>query len=216
MNDHPHFRAPVLTRGPAAAAARTAVLLLHGRALPAEGMLDWFDAAFPVAAAEDQVLRIAPEADGRTWYPLSFLAPLADNEPHLSAALRRLAALVDGLREQGLGSERLLIAGFSQGAALASEFVARHPARYRGVAILTGGVIGPPGTAFAYPGSLAGTPVALGANDPDPFVPYERVALTADLLRALGAQVTLERYPRRPHEILPEHTTLVRRLLHPD
>lgn len=65
----------------------------------------------------------------------------------------------------------------------------------------TGGLIGPPGTRFNYPGGLAGTPAYLGAGDPDPHVPWERVQESASVLSALGAHVTLQRYPGMAHTI---------------
>ena len=54
----------------------------------------------------------------------------------------RMAAGVDGTPDP--------LGGFSQGACLALEFVAAHPARYGGVAGLSGGLIGPPGTDVAH------------------------------------------------------------------
>ena len=95
----------------------------------------------------------------------------------------------------------MILAGFSQGACLTVEFVARHPRRYGAVAGLTGGLIGPPGTLAGFQGSLEGTPVFLGSGDPDPHVPWLRVEETAAVLKKLGAEVELERYPGRAHTI---------------
>jgi phospholipase/carboxylesterase len=96
----------------------------------------------------------------------------------------------------------VIVAGFSQGACLATEFVTRNPTRYGGLIGFTGGVIGPPGTRFNYSGDLAGTPAFLGAGDPDPHVPWDRVEESASVLRGLGAEVTLRRYPGAPHTIV--------------
>jgi len=109
----------------------------------------------------------------------------------------------------GVPFERQVIAGFSQGACLASESVARHPRPYGGVAALTGGLIGPPGTPREYPGRLDGVPVYLGAGDPDPHVPWERVEESAAVLERMGARVTMERFPGLPHSI---HPRMVERL----
>ena len=62
---------------------------------------------------------VLPAAAGNTWYPQRFTAPLAENEPWLTYALEALDAHVDG--------DSALI-GFSQGACLVLEYVARHPA----------------------------------------------------------------------------------------
>jgi predicted esterase len=95
----------------------------------------------------------------------------------------------------------MAVVGFSQGACLATEFVARNATRYGGLVAFTGGLIGPPGTKFAYSGELSGTPCFLGAGDRDPHVPWKRVEESASVLAALGAAVTLRCYPGLPHTI---------------
>ncbi len=106
-----------------------------------------------------------------------------------------------------------MIAGFSQGACLASEFVARNAENYGGLIAFTGSLIGPPGTDFHYTGSLSGTTAFLGAGDPDAHVPWQRVRESADVLSALGADVLLRRYPGMPHTISRQELEEARRLL---
>lgn len=106
-----------------------------------------------------------------------------------------------------------MLVGFSQGACLASHHAATHPRRYAGIGAMTGGLIGPPGTRFEFSGSLAGTPVFLGASDPDSHVPWSRIEETAQAMESLGATVRVERYPATPHTILREHLRGVRDLL---
>ena len=153
------------------------------------------------------------QAAGHSWYPLSFLAPLEANQPFLDSALRRLETLVADLLARGVPSERIALLGFSQGACLSAEFAARHPRRYGAIMALTGGLIGPPGTAQDYPGSLAGTPAFLGGGDPDPHVPFERVQETAAVLTRMGAAVELRRYPGMPHTVNEEELEACRSLL---
>ena len=105
------------------------------------------------------------------------------------------------MAEAGIPRNKLALVGFSQGACLATEFVARNAVRFGALIAFTGGLIGPPGTSFNYPGDLAGTPCFLGAGDPDPHVPWERVNKSASVLSALGGDVTLRRYPGLPHTI---------------
>jgi predicted esterase len=140
------------------------------------------------------VAYLAPAARDNTWYPQSFLAPIAENEPYLSSALGVVDALV-----RGFDAERLVLGGFSQGACLAAEYALRHPRRYGGLLLYTGGAIGPPGTIWPPRGSFAGTPAYLGTSDPDAWVPVERVRETVDLLRAQDAEVTLEVFPGMDH-----------------
>ena len=81
------------------------------------------------------------------------------NQPGIDSGLGVIAGLLQTLTEAGIPAEKTILLGFSQGACLSLEFVARHPARYGGVAGLSGGLIGPPGTTWEQPGSLDGTPV---------------------------------------------------------
>jgi predicted esterase len=192
----PHANQPILRAGPEPERADAVILFLHGRGGSAEDILS----LYPELQAE-RCAAIAPQAAGHTWYPQSFLAPLPANQPYLDSALVLIESLVTDLIARGIGSERIVLLGFSQGACLSTEFVARHPRHYGAVLALTGGLIGPPGTPRHYRGSLAGTSVFLGSGDPDPHVPFERVRETKEVLSAMGASVELRRYPGMPHTI---------------
>jgi predicted esterase len=153
---------------------------------------------------------LAPQAADNTWYPLSFLAPLERNEPHLSAGLETLAALMEDLEGAGIPAERTILLGFSQGACLVLEFAARHAQRYAGVVGLSGGLIGPDGTPRDYGGSLAETPVFLGCSDIDPHIPRERVIESGRILERLGGKVTVRLYPDMGHTVNQEELDHVR------
>jgi predicted esterase len=187
---------------------KAAIVLLHGRGASAEDILGLREEfGFP------GVEYLAPQAAGHAWYPYSFLAPIERNEPWLTESLAQVGETVEGAVRRGIAREKIVIAGFSQGACLASEFVARNAARYGGLVAFTGGLIGPPGTDFRYPGSLAGTPVFLGSGDPDPHVPWQRVAESAKVLADLGADVELKRYPGMPHTIAREEIDAAKLLI---
>jgi len=207
-SDHPHQDQPVLEAGPAPADAQAAMILLHGRGASARGML---------ALAEELdvpgVAYRAPQAARRSWYPQSFMAPISENEPDLSAALRRIDDLIGQLCESSLTEEHVFLLGFSQGACLATEYAARHPQRYGGIVGLSGGLIGPEDTTFDYDGTLDGTPVFLGCSDQDPYIPLERVEETAEVLRQLGAKVTKRIYEGMGHTTNEDELNHVRTLL---
>ncbi len=192
----PHENQPILAAGRPLAEARAVLIFVHGRGATAESILSLADYLPHPAMAY-----LAPQAAGNTWYPYSFLAPMEQNEPYLSSALARLGALLAEVERAGISPERVVLAGFSQGACLASEFVARHAQRYGGLMAFSGGLIGPPGTPREYPGTLDGTPVFLGCSDVDPHIPLARVNETADVLARLGAVVDKRIYPRLGHTI---------------
>jgi phospholipase/carboxylesterase len=208
MTNDRHAGGAVLQAGVPLDKAHLAVVLLHGRGGSAEDILD-LGSAFDLP----KVAYLAPQAAGHTWYPLSFLAPREANEPYLSSALAKVESVIESLRQAGFGYERIVVAGFSQGACLATEFVASHPARFGGLIAFTGGLIGPPGSLQTPAGELAGTPALLCSGDPDPHVPWARVEESAVILDAMGAKVTTKRYAGRPHTITQEELELARNLL---
>ena len=87
------------------------------------------------------------------------------------------------------------------------------PSRYGGVAGLSGGLIGPPGTTRDYAGSLAGTPVFLGCSDVDFHIPLERVQETTRVLTALGAKVDERIYPGMGHTVNEDEIAAVGKML---
>lgn len=186
------------------------IILVHGRTL---------DAAYMSALADrlalDNVRYIFPQADANTWYPKGFLAPLAENEPNLSAALAHYDSIVTGLLNQGLPPDRLVIGGFSQGACLTAEYLARHPRRYRAAILWTGGLIGPPGTAWPLAPEIAGMPVYLTTSRTDPFVPAQRVEETNAWLSASGARPSTTIFAEREHLVSNEEIIAARGLIAP-
>jgi predicted esterase len=198
----------VVAAGAPLAEAEAAAVLVHGRGATAESMLPLAD-----AFGRDDIAYLAPQAKANTWYPYPFTAPLEANEPWLSSALALLGAVIAKLDENGFPPDRVGLVGFSQGACLSTEFVARNARRYGFVAALTGGLIGPPGTPRDYIGSLAGTPVFLGSSDIDPHVPLERVHETAAVLRGLGAEVDERIYPGMGHTVNEDEIAAVKALL---
>jgi predicted esterase len=192
----PHAGMTPATMGVPASEAAAGLILVHGRGGSAEDILGLAD----FIGAEDLAV-VAPRATNHTWYPQSFLAPVEANEPGRSSGLSVLDAVVENLAAEGIPPERIILAGFSQGACLTLEFVARRPRRYGAVAGLTGGLIGPPGSLGGYTGSLEATPILLASGDPDPHVPWERVEESAAILESLGGVIDLHRYPGRAHTV---------------
>lgn len=179
--------------------AALAAILFHGRGGTAEDMR-----ALAAAFGFADIRYLLPQAEGRSWYPKSFLAPREENEPWLSAALDHAEALVAALMAEGFAAGKILLGGFSQGACLTAAFLARHPRRYAGALILTGGLIGPAGTSWPVRPALAGMPVLLTGSAVDPHVPAWRTRETQAWLEACGAQVETLLFAERAHTVARE------------
>ena len=208
MTNSPHASQPILRAGPELSEADSVLILLHGRGGSAEDILGLGEALAPPRST-----LLAPQAAQHTWYPYSFLAKRQQNEPWLSSALDKVRQSVDEALTGGKTLSHIFIVGFSQGACVATEFVGRHPSRYGGLVAFTGGLIGPLEEQIQLSGDLAGTPILLSAGDPDPHVPWVRVEQSAQLLRGIGGDVALERYPGKPHGIDRPEFEAGRRLL---
>lgn len=190
----PHAGQPVVEAGTPLGRAPVVMILVHGRNAGPANILD----LVPRLARPD-VTYLAPAASGRTWYPNSFLAPIASNEPGLSSGLGVLASLMARVEGAGIARAGIVLLGFSQGACLTAEFAVRHASRFGGVVIYSGGVVGPPGTSWNESGRFDGTPVFFGCSDNDNHVPEPRVNESAALYARMGATVTRRIYPGMGH-----------------
>ena len=188
-----------LTKGKPLSETGKALILLHGRGGSAEDILTLGD-ALPV---EDFTL-FAPQAVAHSWYPYSFLALPAQNEPWLSSALDVVKQLVGDIKAQGVTEDKIWFTGFSQGACLMLEFISRNATLYGGAAAFTGGLIGDRIYAENYSGDFKKTPVFIGTSDPDPHVPVQRVHASTAVLKEMNAKVTEKVYPGMGHTITNE------------
>ncbi|TMF35611.1 MAG: phospholipase [Chloroflexi bacterium] len=197
----------VLQAGDPLAAARAAMILLHGRGATAEDIMT-------IASEVQQPgwAYLAPQAAGNAWYPNPFTAPLESNEPYLSAALEMVSKLVERV-ESTVPVHRILLLGFSQGACLALEWSARNARRYGAVVGLSGGLIGPEGTPRDYEGGFDQTPVFLGCSDVDPYIPVQSVVETGHVLKRMGADVAVRFYPGMGHMVGVEELTTIKDLM---
>lgn len=204
----PHEGEPVTDAGAPLGTSPVVVILVHGRNAGPANILD-----LAARFLRPDLTYLAPAAAGRTWYPHSFLADIASNEPGLSSALGVLATLVASVEAAGVPRRRIVLAGFSQGACLTAEFAVRHAARYGGIAVYSGGVIGPLGTAWDERGRFDGTPMFFGCSDVDSHVPEARVNESAALCQRLGAEVTRRIYPGMGHLVNDDEIAWMQRLL---
>jgi phospholipase/carboxylesterase len=207
MAPNPHLAEPAVLAGAPLAQARAAGILVHGRDQGPEVMLDLAErVALPVIG---YVLPVAAE---RSWYPGRFCERTEENEPWFSDSLAAIDAAVEQALAAGLPAERIVPVGFSQGAVLVAELVARRPRRYGGVALLTGSLFGPPEEQRRLD-PLPGMPVHLASSRIDEWIPIDYVQRTARAFEEAGARVTLEVSADPEHHIDDAAVAAVRALL---
>ena len=204
----PHAGQPASEAGMPLGQAPAAVIMVHGRNAGPANILDLVP-----RLARPNLTYLAPAAANRTWYPHSFMAGIASNEPGLSSGLGVLESLLARTQAAGIPRSRIVLLGFSQGACLTAEFAVRHASRFGGVVVFSGGVIGPPGTRWDDAGRFDGTPVFLGCSDHDSHVPDSRVSESAELFRRMGADVTKRIYPGMGHLVNDDEIAFAQELL---
>jgi phospholipase/carboxylesterase len=204
----PHQGQPVRVAGSPLDEARSAMVMVHGRGATAESILT----LVPALEMEGYAF-LAPQASGNTWYPNSFMAPIASNEPGISSGLAAIGDVIARVGAAGIPLERTILLGFSQGACLSLEYSARHATRYGGIACLSGGLIGPDGTPRDYAGEFSNTPIFLGCSDIDGHIPAVRVTESAAVLKSMGAHAIVKLYPGMGHLVNEDEIDNVRQMM---
>ena len=183
--------------------AAYALVLIHGRGASADGILT-LASHFNL----QNTAILAPQAPFGSWYPQSFMAPVASNQPDLDQALQTIDQLVGEIKAAGIDNRHIAFCGFSQGACLALEYTTRHADRYAGIVAFTGGLIGREIEIANYQGDFKQTPVLLTTSNPDHHVPFQRVQESARILEDMHAKVELKAFPGKPHNITPQEISL--------
>jgi phospholipase/carboxylesterase len=148
------------------------------------------------------------------WYDILALGgPAVEDE----AGLRASQALVEGLiaREvaRGVSPSRIVLAGFSQGCAMALLTGLRHGQRLAGLVGLSGYLPLAAKTAGERDPANQDTPIFLAHGRFDPMIALPRAVATRDALRALGYSVQWHEYPMEHSVCLPEIADLQQFLL---
>lgn len=144
------------------------------------------------------------------WYDVVALgrAEGGEHAPHV----RDSAALVEELlareKERGVPAGRIVLAGFSQGAAMALHVGLRHAETLAGIVVLSGYEVLAGTREAEASASNAGTPILFGHGTLDPLVPVERGRAAYDAV-AQGRDARWHEYPMG-HEVCDEEIVAVR------
>ncbi len=140
----------------------------------------------------------------RAWYDI-YMADLVrrEDETGLRASQQAVEALIARENARGIPTERILLAGFSQGCAMALQTGLRYPERFAGIIGLSGYL--PLAAQAADERSEANrlTPIFLAHGTMDPVVAFERAQATLQALESMGCDVRFKTYPM-PHSVCLE------------
>ncbi|HMG58232.1 MAG TPA: alpha/beta hydrolase [Burkholderiales bacterium] len=139
----------------------------------------------------------------RAWYDITDGANRREDERGVRASQVLIEALIGREKERGTKAGRLVLAGFSQGGAIALHTGLRHPERIAGIMALSTYV--PVGEKLSAEASTANrdVPIFMGHGSDDPIIPLARAEQSRNLLKSLGYPAEWHKYAM-PHSVCPE------------
>jgi phospholipase/carboxylesterase len=146
----------------------------------------------------------------RAWYDIAGVDLVSrEDGSGMRASIASVEALIAQENARGVPTSHILLAGFSQGGAIALAAGLRHAQTLAGVIALSTYL--PLRESFAAERSAANaaTPIFWGHGTADPIVPLTRGVGARDLLQSLGYQVAWHTYPM-PHSVCSEEVADLR------
>jgi phospholipase/carboxylesterase len=136
----------------------------------------------------------------RAWYDilgseLERAGAKREDEAGLRESFGLVQRLIDREIAQGVPAQRIVLAGFSQGCAVALGAGLRYPQRLAGLAGLSGYLPLADATARECHTANVGVPIFLGHGTRDAVVPHARGVASRDALSTLGYRVEWHEYP---------------------
>ena len=209
---------PPVIHEPSGRRATAAVLWLHG--LGADGhdfvpivpelgaVRDWTRFIFPHAPVRPVSINFGMAM--RSWYDIrDDGGTFVSDEDDLRESQRSVEAMIAEQVEAGIPPERIVLAGFSQGGAVALQTALRHPHRLAGLMALSTYL--PLADTLAQERSAANAriPVFMAHGEQDPLIGVDRAASSRDLLHGLDYEVEWRAYPMA-HAVCPEEIRDIR------
>jgi phospholipase/carboxylesterase len=189
----------VKTAGVPLSEAKKAAILIHGRGANAASIL-----SLSKYLSLDTYALLAPEAEGGSWYPYSFMASDEANEQALKQSLKTIEETWSYILDSGISADNIVLIGFSQGACLSLEFAAQNAQKPKAVIAFTGGLIGEKIEERKYDGAFEQTTIFIGSSENDFHVPLSRIKESETLLSRMGANVKLMIFKDSNHTIRQE------------
>ncbi len=198
--------------------AKSAIIWLHGLGADAHD----FEGIVPLLPTEQCATRmIFPNAPKRpvtinggyvmpAWYDISDTAFRNADQEGINHSANTIQQLIDEQIAQGISSEKIVVAGFSQGGAMALHTGLRCPQPLAGIIALSCYVLEREKHAEQRNKNNQKTPIWMGHGTHDGVVPYSLGESSAELLASLGHPVTFVSYPIGHEVSMPEITALAK------
>jgi phospholipase/carboxylesterase len=145
----------------------------------------------------------------RAWYDMSFSETgILGNKEHLAEAETTVDGLINQEINRGMAADRLILAGFSQGGAVALHSGLRYQSRLAGIMALSTYVPAPE----ALPETPLNVPVFMAHGANDPLVPLALAKAGHEILVSKGLSVQWHSYPM-PHSVCEQEIQDISRWL---
>ena len=144
----------------------------------------------------------------RAWYDILQLGGGREDEDGIRASQLLLEGLVAREESRGIDTAKIVLAGFSQGGAIALQTGLRHPKRLAGILALS--------TWLPLAGTIADerqranfdTPIFMAHGTHDDMIAIPRAEASRDALKAIGYHIEWHGYPMG-HEVCPEEIAAI-------
>ena len=201
------------------ASPRAAVIWLHGLGadghdfepiVPELGLPAALALRFVFPHAPHQAVTINGGAVMRAWYDIT--GDGRQDAAGIRASQTRVEALIARERARGIAARSIVLAGFSQGGAVALQTGLRHPERLAGILALSAYLPLPDTLAHEASEANRGVPIFMGHGTEDPLIPLSWATRSREHLVALGYAIEWREY-QMPHSVCAEEIEDVGRWL---
>jgi len=128
--------------------------------------------------------------------------------PGVQRSQAQVEALIARERSRGLSSNRIVLAGFSQGGAIALYAGLRHAERLAAIVALSTYLIAPASVATDASAANRDVPIFMAHGTQDPVVQFRWAEASRNALAAAGFRVEWHTYPM-PHSAVPEEIVAI-------
>lgn len=194
------------------AAPRAAVIWLHGLGadghdfepiVPELGLPASLPVRFVFPHAPVRPVTLNQGMRMRAWYDIFRLGGGPEDEAGIRESEAALRRLVEKEKGRGLEPGKIVLAGFSQGGAIALQAALRYPERLAGLLALSTYLPLAPRLEEERAGKNQDLPIFMAHGTYDDIIPMQRADDSRRALEKLGYPVEWHAYPM-PHSVCPQ------------